>query len=213
MGCEFNQLTALDVSKNTTLTHLFCESNQLTALVVSGATALTTLYCFGNQLTALDVSKNAALRTLVVYYNNFTSEDDIIGLNKSNITSLYFNPQNSTSVVLYTDHTIPPKSDPPAVLTSVSPATALTAVFTIGPNPAVKSSAKVSFYRNGAILNNATLSIYDVSGNAVAAVKSGLWDLRDNKGRFVSVGTYLVRGVVKTKGGKSERVSAVVGVR
>ena len=67
--CNSNQLTALDVSKNTALTSLDCANNQLTALDVSGCTALTELSCSSNQLTALDVSKNTALTSLACYNN------------------------------------------------------------------------------------------------------------------------------------------------
>ena len=54
--CYSNQLTKLDVSKNTALTDLHCKDNQLTTLDVSKNTALTDLDCRKNQLTSLDVS-------------------------------------------------------------------------------------------------------------------------------------------------------------
>ena len=73
--CNNNQLTALDVSKNTALTILCCDNNQLTALDVSKNTALITLSCYGNQLTALDVSKNTALTYLQCYENQLTALD------------------------------------------------------------------------------------------------------------------------------------------
>lgn len=62
--CEFNQLTSLDLSKNTALTELNCQVNQLTSLDLSPNTALTKLGCHDNQLTSLDLSKNTALDTL-----------------------------------------------------------------------------------------------------------------------------------------------------
>jgi uncharacterized protein YjdB len=71
--CWGNQLTALDVSKNTALTYLSCGSNQLTALDVSKNTALMQLFCDGNQLTALDVSKNTVLRELSCCGNNLSA--------------------------------------------------------------------------------------------------------------------------------------------
>jgi uncharacterized repeat protein (TIGR02543 family) len=122
------------------------------------------------------------------------------------------------------DRVIP--SARPAEVTSISPVTPLTAVFTAGPNPASKSSGAVTFFRNGSRVSYATLSIYDASGSFVKKIrviddavgsqtmrKVSSWDLRDNNGRLVSDGTYLVRGVVKAKGGKQERVSVIVGVR
>ena len=75
LNCGYNQLTALDVSKNTTLTKLYCKNNQLTVLDVSKNTALTYLRCNRNQLTALDVSKNTALTKLDCYNNQLTSLD------------------------------------------------------------------------------------------------------------------------------------------
>ena len=73
--CTFNLLTSLDVSKNAALTRLECVKNQLTSLDVSKNTALTFLGCYYNQLTSLDVSKNTALITLYCYDNQLTSLD------------------------------------------------------------------------------------------------------------------------------------------
>ena len=73
--CSDNQLTALDVSKNTALKGLNCTDNQLTELDVSKNTALTELYCFNNQQTALDVSKNTALTDLDCSHNQLTALD------------------------------------------------------------------------------------------------------------------------------------------
>lgn len=73
--CNENQLTTLDVSKNTYLDFLQCSNNQLISLDVSKNTALTRLYCGKNQLTSLDVSKNCALTDLYCSYNQLTSLD------------------------------------------------------------------------------------------------------------------------------------------
>ncbi len=75
LGCFSNQLTLLDVSKNTALTDLSCGPNQLTALDMSKNTALTQLYCDNNQLTTLDISKNTALTELDCRHNRLTSLD------------------------------------------------------------------------------------------------------------------------------------------
>ena len=75
LSCIVNQLTALDVSKNTALTYLNCSSNQLTSLDLSNNTALTELTCYNNQLTSLDVSKNTALTELICSNNKLTSLD------------------------------------------------------------------------------------------------------------------------------------------
>jgi len=73
LSCYNNQLTVLDVSKNTALKELWCSNNQLTALDVSNNTALTCLRCDFNQLTVLDVSKNTALEWLDCYFNDLTT--------------------------------------------------------------------------------------------------------------------------------------------
>jgi len=68
-SCYNNQLKTLDISNNTALDYLDCDYNQLTALDVSKNTALTGLFCDGNHLKSLDVSKNTALISLGCYDN------------------------------------------------------------------------------------------------------------------------------------------------
>ena len=72
LDCQFNELTELDVSRNTALIELFCYSNRLTELDVSRNTALKRLYCDFNQLTELDVSHNTALTELSCILNELT---------------------------------------------------------------------------------------------------------------------------------------------
>ena len=71
LSCGSNQLTSLDVSKNSALTSLSCGGNQLTSLDVSKNSALTYLDCGDNKLTSLDVSKDNALTTLWCDGNKF----------------------------------------------------------------------------------------------------------------------------------------------
>ncbi|MDO4229755.1 MAG: hypothetical protein Q4C98_08070 [Capnocytophaga sp.] len=71
--CDYNNLTNLDVSKNTALKYLGCSNNQLTSLDVSENIALKGLYCLDNQLTSLDISKNTALINLMCNSNKLTS--------------------------------------------------------------------------------------------------------------------------------------------
>ncbi len=73
--CYQNDLTSLDVSKNTALTYLNCSSNELTELNVGSNTALTYLDCRANALTELDLSRNTALETLDCRYNQLTALD------------------------------------------------------------------------------------------------------------------------------------------
>lgn len=75
LDCKNNNLTRLDVSKNTKLTKLYCESNQLTGLDLSKNTALTILGCERNLLTSLNVSKNTVLAALVCSSNKLDELD------------------------------------------------------------------------------------------------------------------------------------------
>ena len=75
LDCRRNQLTSLDLSKNTALEVLNCNNNPLTSLVLGGNTALTKLSCTNNQLTSLDLSKNTALQVLDCGGNQLASLD------------------------------------------------------------------------------------------------------------------------------------------
>ncbi|MFK8059494.1 MAG: T9SS type A sorting domain-containing protein [Polaribacter sp.] len=75
LNADFNQLTSLDVSKNTALTDLLVNENKLTSLDVSKNIALIDLEVNSNQLTSLDVSNNTALTYLFVKNNKLTSLD------------------------------------------------------------------------------------------------------------------------------------------
>ena len=75
LSCGSNQLTSLDVSKNPALEWLNCRSSQLTSLDVSKNLALKELYCYKNQLKELDVSKNPALEWLNCHSNQLTKLD------------------------------------------------------------------------------------------------------------------------------------------
>ena len=68
LGCEENKLTSLDLSKNTLLMILDCSYNKLTSLDVSNLTTLESLQCHDNQLTSLDVS-NTAMVYIECYRN------------------------------------------------------------------------------------------------------------------------------------------------
>jgi len=130
------------------------------------------------------------------------------------------------SAIQSRDRLIPP-NDTGEETALVAPVAALTGKFIAGPNPAARSAGKVAFLRQGRRVEPGTLSIYDASGNLINKVKIidnalspqdvrrqvGVWDLKDGKGRLVSEGTYLVRGMVITLDGKRERVSVMVGVR
>lgn len=72
LRCSNNQLTTLDVTKNTALESLDCGNNQLTALDVRNNPELISLNCSNNQLSALNVSKNLELTSLNCSKNQLT---------------------------------------------------------------------------------------------------------------------------------------------
>ncbi|WP_252714496.1 leucine-rich repeat domain-containing protein [Treponema phagedenis] len=82
LGCDNNQLTALNASGCTRLQVLYCSYNQLTTLNVNGCTSLQWLDCSNNQLTTLNASGCTSLQVLYCYYNQLTA------LNVSGLTSL-----------------------------------------------------------------------------------------------------------------------------
>ena len=75
LDCEDNELTTLDISKNTALVKLFCSMNYLTSLDITNNVALKCLSCYDNELTSLDVSKNTALTFLDCEENKITALD------------------------------------------------------------------------------------------------------------------------------------------
>lgn len=64
LGVNGNQITTLDVSKNTRLKFLFIENNGLTSINVSNLTILEKLEVSNNALTILDIADNTALQLL-----------------------------------------------------------------------------------------------------------------------------------------------------
>ena len=96
LNCSGNQLTQLDISKNTKLEVLFCYDNQLTSLDVShcpnlysldfrdnmisdidmsGCPVIRALYCTNNRLSELDVSHNPGLSDLYCEANSINYLD------------------------------------------------------------------------------------------------------------------------------------------
>ena len=97
LNCERNELTELDLSKNTALQILQCGSNHLTELDLSKNTELTYLKCNFNQLTALDVSYCPKLKELVCAGNRLTTLN-ASGCNKITTMTCYFNQLTALDV-------------------------------------------------------------------------------------------------------------------
>ena len=95
LNCAYNQITSLDMSKNTQLTSLSCNGNQLTSLDVSKNTKLTKLNCNNNKLASLDISKNMLLTELNCGSNQLTS---LYVSNNTALTSLQCSGNQLTSL-------------------------------------------------------------------------------------------------------------------
>ena len=75
LDCSQNSLTSLDVSKNTNIGTLNCSNNNLSSLSISKNTVLSILKCSDNRIASLDLSKNTGLFELRCSNNKLTSLD------------------------------------------------------------------------------------------------------------------------------------------
>lgn len=103
LDCSKNQLTNLDLSKNSSLTYLNCYQNQLTNLNVKNNTKLNYLNCGDNRLTRFDISKDTNLKTLYCDCNQLTNLDiskntnlDYLNCRENKLTNL--NVSNNTKL-------------------------------------------------------------------------------------------------------------------
>lgn len=66
-----NELSELDVTRNTKLTGIYAEDNNIAALDISNCTALRVLTMYGNRLSGtLDLSGMSVLSSVDIDYNN-----------------------------------------------------------------------------------------------------------------------------------------------
>ncbi|HBZ65073.1 MAG TPA: hypothetical protein DEO89_11030 [Lachnospiraceae bacterium] len=86
LDCRNNQLTELDVSKNTALQKLWFYGNQIESIDLSRNTELLDLDCGNNPLTSLDVSQNTKLTEMYCYNAAQLTALDVS--NKPNLTTL-----------------------------------------------------------------------------------------------------------------------------
>ena len=73
--CYMNDLTVLDVGENMALENLWCSANRLISLNVNNCKALKHLSCENNQLIVLDISHSVALLNLWCQNNQLTVLD------------------------------------------------------------------------------------------------------------------------------------------
>lgn len=95
LNCASNKLSTLDVTKNIALISLWCYSNQLTSLDVTKNTELIYLYCYANKLASLDITKNSVLKELSCGSNQITT---LNAFNNALLTHLYCSNNLITSL-------------------------------------------------------------------------------------------------------------------
>ena len=105
LTCDFNNLTSLDVSANTSLISLICNNNSIISLNTTGCTLITSIAASSNNITSVDFSTNTALQIANVGINNLTSLDLTSNVNltdvycfNNNLTSLNVANGNNTNI-------------------------------------------------------------------------------------------------------------------
>ncbi|WP_171044276.1 immunoglobulin-like domain-containing protein [Pseudoalteromonas citrea] len=105
-----NQLSSIDVSKNTNLIRIDIESNQLNSIDVTQNNKLVTLNLQDNQLAHIDVSKNANIETLGLKNNKLTVLDisnnvvlQYLGVSRNQITDIDVSNNNSLTTLILND--------------------------------------------------------------------------------------------------------------
>ena len=71
--CDYNNLTALNMGNNTTITELRASENSITSLDITGCLNLLKLYAYNNNLSTLDLFQNTILTYLAISNNNFNT--------------------------------------------------------------------------------------------------------------------------------------------
>jgi len=100
--CGNNQLTSIEISKNTELINLYIENNKISNLDVSKITALRAISCGGNQLTSLDISKNINFSWLYCPRNPFLTNLNLKNGNNTVLNSIYV-PENPNLTCIQVD--------------------------------------------------------------------------------------------------------------
>ena len=107
LDCNSNQLTSLNVSKNTNLFTIICHNNKINTLNLENNPGLTGLNCAQNLINALDLSHNPELVGLDARFNRLTSLDvsknsalTVIGCSSNQLNYLNLANGNNQSMTL-----------------------------------------------------------------------------------------------------------------
>jgi trimeric autotransporter adhesin len=105
LNCTNNNLSSLDISKNTNLTTLICSGNKLSTISILSNTALKKLDISNNLLTSLDISANTGLERLLCASNllrdlNILTNTALIELNCASNKLLNVDASNGSNHML-----------------------------------------------------------------------------------------------------------------
>jgi len=168
-----------------------------------------------NNISGLDLSANTALVSLNVENNRIISTEDIKGLENTNIPNKdNFDLGNQTTSIANVK-----KSDNRyGIRFTVNPVSDIAEITVIADTKGAGSNATTCGRADPA----PTVVIYDMTGNVVFECRGGvcppanngaiIWDLRNQNGRFVANGTYIVIAEVRDRNGRTHRYSARLGV-
>lgn len=196
--CSNNNLTNLDVSKNTSLAQLICTNNSISGLNLNSNTTLDLLYCHFNNLTSLDLSNNSALTDLHAYNNQLTS---LNVKNGNNTNMLGFNAINNPNLTCID---VDNKAYSTANWTSIDPQAGfsetcgtlnvdnfLKSNILVYPNP---TDNIITIKLNNQIEIN-TVKIFDIQGRQINNAKANIVDLSNFQSGlyFIKMNTNLGR--------------------
>ena len=109
LACNNNNLTSIDLSKNTSLTSIVCDNNKLTSLDMSYNKELLSLSCSGNvNLSSIYLNYNTKLTKLYctgcksltsLYLSNNTALQELNCKNCTNLVSITMGTHNSLKMV------------------------------------------------------------------------------------------------------------------
>lgn len=192
-----NNLEELDLSENLALVSLDASDNALRTVKLPASSNLVEVNVKDNLLTELDLSANINLEKLDVSNNEFESKDYIIGVENSEFDEIafIFGDQNPTPInkIQKIDSRYGIKFDKNIASDEVK--------------------ISVILENNEKIAKN-EIVIYDMASNVVYKSSDNfVWNLRNQNGRFVANGTYLVVAKTKSISGRTSVFATKLGVK
>ena len=204
LRCSDNELTTLDVSKNTNLITLFCENNKLTSLNVSANPHLDWIHCSGNQLTELDITHCSGYLLKYVDASRFARKDSVVSYTDDH-------PKDPSEVLICDASTKIIGGSPVDTWSPPAPASDPAPAPASDPAPAPTSdTASASVQTVSATKKSTKRSVTAAPGSAIQL------DLNGKQGRkFKSsnrkVATVDANGLVTVKKGGRVRITMKVG--